>query len=164
MFGKRTILLLFVLVMAIFVFGGCSQSTSSRDEIEIGEWSIEIEVAGKESVNFTNVEAVEVGPVEFKAAQKDGDDVKETQNFTGILLTDLLEYVGVTEFTVISVESADGNFREMPQDRLTLEGTGIAWGADGKNLDADTGPVQFVADQRGEKWWIKKVNKIFVVE
>ncbi|NLK01337.1 MAG: molybdopterin-dependent oxidoreductase [Clostridia bacterium] len=179
MFRKRIVILLSLLVMTVFVLGGCTQPETGpagngdsedpvggevAEAVEIGEWSIEIEVADKEAVNFTNVEAADLGPVEFTAAQKDGDEFKETQTFTGILLEDLLEYVGVTDFTVISVEGADGSSREMPPDRLALETTGIAWAVDGKSLDAGCGPVQFIADQRGPKWWIKQVTKIFIVE
>ena len=72
MFRKRIVILLSLLVMTVFVLGGCTQPETGpagngdsedpvggevAEAVEIGEWSIEIEVADKEAVNFTNVEA-----------------------------------------------------------------------------------------------------------
>jgi hypothetical protein len=131
---------------------------------EIGEWSITIEVMGEETLEFSNFDAEELGPKEIAAAVKDKEDIGEEQIWTGILLEDLLEFAGVDNFSVISVISADGSTREFDPARISEGATGIGWMVNGEPLDAESGPVQFIADQRGPKWWVKQVTKIEIIK
>jgi hypothetical protein len=155
--------------------GGAEEESSAEGEegnkedvegaaAEIGEWSITIEVMGEEPLEFSNSDAEHLGPVEIAAAMKDGENIGEEEIWTGILLEDLLEFVNVEEFSVISVISKDGSAREFDPERISEGATGIGWMVNGEPLDAESGPVQFIADQRGPKWWVKQVTKIEIIK
>jgi hypothetical protein len=155
--------------------GGAEEESSAEGEegnkedvegaaAEIGEWSITIEVMGEEPLEFSNSDAEQLGPVEIAAAMKDGENIGEEEIWTGILLEDLLEFVNVEEFSVISVISKDGSAREFDPERISEGATGIGWMVNGEPLDAESGPVQFIADQRGPKWWVKQVTKIEIIK
>jgi hypothetical protein len=138
-------------------------ANKTDDTSEIVEWSITIEVLGEDPVEFTNKDAAAVGPVEIVAVEKDKDEFGDAQIWTGILLKDLLEYIGVTEFTVIAIVAQDGFMRELDMERMS-EATGIGWMVNGEMLDAERGPIQLIADQRGPKWWIPQVAKIEIIK
>ena len=112
---------------------------------------------------FTSADAMEIGPSEITAAVKQQDTFGEEQLWTGILLKDILAYAGVTEFSVVSVESADGYTQEYDPETVNSDGTGIGWMVDGVPLDAESGPVELFVDKRGPKHWVKQVAKIIVV-
>jgi DMSO/TMAO reductase YedYZ molybdopterin-dependent catalytic subunit len=95
---------------------------------------------------------------------KDGDNMLEENTWTGIRLTDLMNYLGVTDYTVVSVEAADGYSQELEPDRIDEQGTGFAWMKNGELLEEGDGPIQLVNHGRGTKWWIKQVAKITVIK
>ena len=130
----------------------------------IGEWSITVEVAGEDPIEFTNEDAQKIGPVEITAAVKDGDSLGESHTYTGIRLYDFLDYIGINDFSVIGIEGAGGASQELDPSRIDEQGTGFAWAEDGEMLDATTGPVELVNHNRGPKWWIKQVSRITVVK
>jgi hypothetical protein len=74
-----------VMVLAGLMLGGCSQPTGGA-EVQMEEWSITIEVAGGKTIEFTNEDALEIGPVEVTIAEKDKDTTKEEEQWTGVLL------------------------------------------------------------------------------
>ena len=149
-----------VLIAAVMILGitGCSKAEN------IGEWSITVEVAGEAPFEFTNEDAKEIGPVEITAAVKDGDNLLEENVWKGILLYDFLDYIGVEEFSVISVEGADGSVKELEPDRIDENGTGFGWMVDGEMLDEERGPIQLINNNRGPKWWIAQVSYITIIE
>ena len=136
-----------------------AESISARSGVEHYD-----RVMGEEPLEFSNSDAEQLGPVEIAAAMKDGENIGEEQIWTGILLEDLLEFAGVDNFSVISVISADGSTREFDPARISEGATGIGWMVNGEPLDAESGPVQFIADQRGPKWWVKQVTKIEIIK
>jgi DMSO/TMAO reductase YedYZ molybdopterin-dependent catalytic subunit len=163
--------LIFFAILILVLPTGCGQPAgggNEPDETEptedIGEWSITIEVVGVKSLEFTHEDALSIGPDEIRAAEKDKDVFGDVQVWQGILLTDLLEFVGVKEFSVISVISADGSTRELDPDRIGDSATGIGWKVNGERLDDERGPIQLIADQRGPKWWVTNVKKIEVIQ
>jgi hypothetical protein len=159
--------LLCTILTAILLFTGCgnSESTSTTTEDDdIGVWSIDVEVVGENPTTFTNEDAAKIGPVEFKAAKKDGDIMLEPDTYKGILINDLLDYLGVSEYSVIQVEAADGYSQELTPDRIEARGTGFAWMVNGENLDEGSGPVMLANHGRGSKWWIKQVAKITIIK
>lgn len=156
-----------IIILIIMVFTGCGQPEANVTENNagnIGEWSIIVEVVGKAPVEFTNEDALKIGPVDIIAAQKDKEIFLESQTWKGILMYDLLDYLGVEEFSVISVEGADGFTQEFDPSRMSESGTGLGWMVDGKMLDEESGPIQLIAHERGPKWWIKKVTKITIIK
>lgn len=164
---KLKLTLLCVVSALILVFAGCSQTDETTDEetaAEIPEFNITIEVVGEDPVEITNKDAAEIGISDMQAAIKDGDVLLEVDTWTGIRLVDLLDYLGVESFTVISVEAADGYSQELEPDRIDEQGCGLAWMVNGELLEEDSGPIQLVNHGRGSKWWIKQVARITVIK
>jgi len=155
---KLRMLLAVAAIGVLFSVTGC---TSAPDT---GEWSVSVEVVGQGTHEFTNKVADEIGPVDIKAAMKDGDDIKDEDTWRGILVYDLVNYYGLDDFSVISIEGEDGKVAEISPDRLETDRTGFAWAKNGKALDSDSGPVKFVNHNRGPKHWIDKVVKITIIE
>jgi DMSO/TMAO reductase YedYZ molybdopterin-dependent catalytic subunit len=151
-----------VMVLASLILGGCSQPTGGA-EVQMEEWSITIEVAGGQTIEFTNEDALKIGPVEVTIAEKDKDTTKEEEQWTGVLLKDILEYAGVTEFSVVSVEASDGYAKEYEPDIVNSEGTALGWSRNGELLGEEDGFVKLVVDGKGKNWQIKKVAKIVVI-
>jgi DMSO/TMAO reductase YedYZ molybdopterin-dependent catalytic subunit len=117
----------------------------------------------RDKVEFTNEDALKIGPVEVTIAEKDKDTTKEAELWTGVLLKDILEYAGVTEFSVVSVEASDGYAREYEPDLVNSEGTALGWSRNGELLGEEDGFVKLVVDGKGKNWQIKQVAKIVVI-
>ena len=160
---KTRIALLAVFSIMVLAFIGCSGSGTETPE-DIGEWSITIVVGSDDPITFTNEDALELGPVDIEASQKDGETFLEPQTWRGILLYDLLDYLDVEDFSVIDVQSADDYAEQFRADYINEEVTGFGWKVEGDMLDEESGPIQFIAHQKGPKWWIKQVSKITIIE
>lgn len=163
---KLRLTLLVALALVILVFTCCSGSNTNEtnNTKNIGEWSFTVEIAGSDPITFTNEDALKIGPTEIKAAQKDKETLLEEETWEGILMNSFLQYIGVTEYSVISVEAADGFTRELEPADITETGTGFGWMVNGEMLDAERGPIQFIAHERGAKWWVKQVAKVTIIK
>ena len=151
-----------MLVLLSLVLAGCSQP-AAEEKIPMNDWSITVEVVGGETIEFTSKDALEIGPVEVTIAEKDKDTTKEPEQWTGVLLKDILEFAGVTEFSVVSVEASDGYSREYEPDLVNSEGTALGWSRNGELLGEEDGFVKLVVDGKGKNWQIKQVAKIVVI-
>jgi hypothetical protein len=141
-----------------------STTAASANTASIPSWSITVDVVGAATRQFTNEDAAKIGPVQIKAAQKDGDSMLTEQVWTGILMKDFLKYVGVDSYSVIQIVASDGFSQELAPADVTADGTGLGWAVDGKELDAKSGPVELVNNGRGPKWWVKQVSSITIVK
>ncbi len=150
-----------ILLLTALILGGCSQPAVEAPAME--EWSITVEVVGGDTIEFTNEDALEIGPVEVKIAEKDKDTTKEEELWTGVLLKDILEFAGVADFSVVSVEASDGYSREYEPDIVNSEGTALGWSRNGEILGQEDGFVKLVVDGKGKNWQIKQVAKIVVI-
>lgn len=151
-----------ILILMSLILGGCSQP-AGEDAVSMEEWSVTVEVVGGDTIEFTNEDALEIGPVEVAIAEKDKDTMKEEEMWTGVLLKDVLEYAGATEFSVVSVEASDGYAREYEPDLVNSQGTALGWSCNGELLGEEDGFVKLVVDGKGKNWQIKQVSKIVVI-
>ena len=139
-----------MLVLVGLILAGCSQpAAEAEDEIPMEEWSVPLKWWG-ETIEFTSKDALEIGPVEVTIAEKDKDTTKEPEQWTGVLLKDILEFAGVTEFSVVSVEASDGYSREYEPDLVNSEGTALGWSRNGELLGEEDGFVKLVVDGKGK--------------
>ncbi len=164
---KLKIALLTVFSLIVLIITGCSQSSTNatKNSAEsIPEFGINVEVVGEAPIKFTNEDAAKIGPVEIKAAQKDKDVFLEENTYRGITFNDFLNHVGVKDYSVISIEAADGYMQEFAPGDLSESGVGFAWAVNGEKLDDATGPIQFVNHGRGPKHWIKNVSKVTIIK
>ncbi|OEF95910.1 molybdopterin-dependent oxidoreductase [Desulfuribacillus alkaliarsenatis] len=121
-----------------------------------------IEVVGAEQAKLTNEDAEKIGVKNVMATHRDRDGNETVQEWTGVLVKDLLEYLGAPNATEVIIEAIDGFNRTYDHELISSDGTLIAWLADGVALDENSGPVQTVADGKGPNWWIKQVAKVTI--
>lgn len=152
---KVKIFLLAAVVLAAAALGACSQAAGTPQQ---ADWSIA--VFGAEKTEFTNADYAKLDAATIEATLKTKDGTKKTQKYEGVLLKDVLEYLGVTEYASITVEAADYKKDYTPEianDPLTI----LAVKADGQPLGG-IGPVESVAGGQTGNMWIKNVSKITV--
>ena len=127
-------------------------------------WSIVIEGTEKSPVEFTQAMAESIGIIKQSAAVKDKDSTLPAQEWEGVLLEKVLASLGASAYTTVKVESADNTGREYTPDVVAASKALLGFKADGKALDAQSGPVMLVVDGKGPNWQIKKVTKITVIK
>lgn len=140
---------------------------TENEVADIGVWSFAIEILtddGIEEKVITNEDALAIGSKTAIAAMKDGDDVMPEEEWVGVLLIDVLEYLAIEDFTGVIVENDRGDSRDMELGRLDLDAAGFGWMVDGEMLDEDDGPIRFFNHNRGPKWWISDVSKVTVIK
>lgn len=180
MFRKRKSLLLLILVLATtLLFTACASSdetdeetsgeeiqetngTESGSEEEEVEWTIDIEISEDETKEFTKSDIEEVGRVDLDAKLEKKDGTVEENQWSGVELKKILEFIEVEEYNGVEIEAEDGFTVEYDKDTVESEGTILADKVDGNELDEESGPVQMVVDGQGAKMWIKQVSKIKV--
>ena len=121
-------------------------------------WSVKLEGVSQEA--FTNLDVEKITAKDVKATHRSREGVETEQVWTGILIKDLLKYLNAENATEVTIEAKDGFNRVYDHELISSDGTLIAWKVDGQVLDADSGPIQSVADGKGPNWWIKQVAKI----
>ena len=150
---RKLLLTVAVLMLVAAVFVACG----SKEE---AVWTITIEGADKSeftSVDYSKLEEVSADTV---LAKKDGSTKEQT--WEGVLLKDVVEYIGAGDYTSITVEASDGYAKDytpdIVNDSLTLLGTK----SDGEAISEDDGYVQTVVGNQPGNMWIKMLVKITV--
>jgi len=156
--------LIVIAAMMVFSFtamAGCK--TESEESATAAEWSISVTDAGGKTVEFTNADAGKLEMVEVEAVltKKDGSETNE--KWKGVLLSDVLEYCGVEEYSMITVEASDGYSKELEASAVSDAGTILGFYLDGTEVSVEDGLVQLVAAALPGSFWIKNVAKISAV-
>ena len=140
-------------------------SAAAPDSVPAAEgWVITIQGTETSPIVFNAAEAAKVGLIKQSASVKDKDASLPAQEWDGVSLEKVLEYYGVTTYTTVKVESADGTFKEYTPDLVATSKALLGFKADGEELGQDSGPVQLVVDGKGPNWWIKQVTQITVIK
>lgn len=147
----------------IFTFSGCS-NTSTEVSNQEAEWEIIIEGAKDGQVEFTNIDLEKLEFVEIEATLRKKDGSEENQQWKGVPLKAVLEYLEVKEYKEVVVEAADGYSKGYTEELVEREGTILGVEMNGKPLDEESGPVQLVPQGEPGNMWIKNVAKIKVVQ
>lgn len=155
----RNLFHIFVVALFVFALSGCGGAENTSNPA----WKITIAGLGQEAA-FTSLDLQKTGTETIKAAIKDKETLGPEEEWTGVLLDKVLEYLGVNMYTTVKVESVDGTAREFTPDLVDSVGTMLGIKVNGKELDKETGPVQLVVNGKGSKWWIKQVTKITVIK
>ena len=127
-------------------------------------WKFSIILADGSTVDFTHQDAGSIGTVDIKATLKKKDGSTVEQQWTGVLLSKVLEKAGVTEYTSLTAEAGDGYKKDYTPDIANSADTIIGIKVDGQPLDEKSGPVELVAGSQSGNMWIKNLSKITVVK
>ena len=134
-----------------------SDNTGSTKQFDV-QWTVAVQGADKSSVSNADVDGLPVVDVSAVMKKKDGTELEQV--WTGILMKDLLEYLGASAAGELIVEAGDGYNKTYTQDIFSSEGAVLAWAADGELLDEGSGPVQFVIAGQSANMWIKQTAVI----
>lgn len=175
-FKRKNLLLVMLVLIGIIIFTACKagtdpEETSSGDlenhqeetvekTIQEVAWTITIETADGESVDFTDLDLEEIGKINMKATIKNKDGTEEENGWTGVQLKKVLEFANVGEYESIEVEARDGFSVEYTQEIANSDKTILAIKKDGVTLDEDSGPAQMVVEGERANLWIRNIAKI----
>ncbi|MCL0069143.1 hypothetical protein M1N85_00260 [Dehalococcoidia bacterium] len=123
-------------------------------------WSIAVE--GVEGVEeFTNIDAAKLNMIEIDVIHR-RRDVETPQTWTGILLRDIMEYLGVAEFQTVTIVAGDGFTAEYTPEIVNADDSILGFLLDGEELDEDSAPARTVIGTRGPRYWVRNVVTIVV--
>ena len=159
---KRAILgLLAVLVVLSLV--GCAANTAtptaSSLPAQAAGWSVAVEGASKAA--FTQADYSALKEVMIDATKKKKDGSTETNKYTGVLISDVLNALGAADFSTITLTASDGFAADITKDMLGNKAI-FAIKIDGAALDESDKPIMSVLDGQASKTWVKGIVKITV--
>jgi len=161
---KKIIVVISVLLAAAIIAVPVGCAAKSEKAVTSESWTIEVKDAAGKTVEFTEKDAAKLEMVEVSAVRKKKDGSETTENWKGVLLSDVLDYCGVSQYTIIAVEALDGYNQEFESETVNDNGTILGFFLDGKEVSKDDGLVQLVVPTMGSKAWVKNVSKIYVVK
>ena len=151
---KKSLLILAVLLLVMAVCGACG--VKEEDAV----WSVAVTGADKDA--FTSNDYDKLDEVTIDVVLKKSDGTETNQSWTGVLLSDVLESLGVGEYASVTLTASDGYAKDytpdLVNDSLTILGTSV----DGEALNAEDGYVEVVAGSEGGNMWIKMLVSITV--
>lgn len=148
---------IWVLAAAVLLLAALFGACASKEE---AIWTITVD--GADKAEFTSLDYAKLDEVSIDTVltKKDGSEKEET--WEGVLLKDVLEYIGAGEYTSVTMEASDGYAKdytpEIANDSMTILGTK----ADGDALTEEDGYVKAVAGSQTGNMWIKMLSKITV--
>lgn len=154
MFTKKSILIFSILLLLTVLFCSCG------DVIVEPKWIIGVE--GTDAAVFSSFDYAKLSEVimTVKKEQQDGSILEET--WEGVYLKDVLDYLGVAEYTSVTLSSSDDYEIEYSPDIINDSLTILATNVNGRDIKHEDGYVQVVAGNQQENMWIKQISKISV--
>lgn len=154
--GLAMIIAMLLVFAALGACSSASPSVSASAEV----WSIAIDGADKTA--FTNKDFDKLNKITIDAVQKKKDGSEQQQKWEGVLLKDVLDSLGITSYTSITLSASDDYTKDytpyIVNDTKTIIGTVM----NGTALGKDGGYVEAVAANQTSNMWIKNLIKITV--
>ena len=154
MFTKKSILIFSLLLLLTVFFCSCG------DVIVEPKWIIGVDVA--DTAVFSSLDYAKLSEViiTVEREQQDGSILEET--WEGVCLKDVLDYLGIAEYSSITLASSDDSSIEYTSDiindSLTILGTNV----NGKDLEYEDGYIYAILGNQPESMWVEKLSKIIV--
>ena len=160
---KKLAIILFLLAIILCVAACESKTTPDgpAEPVNIGEWKVAVVTSGGEK-EFTSADAVKLAPfVNLEATTKNKEGELSASKYTGVKLSDILDHVGVTDFSSLTIEASDGFAAEYDKELAMKSDTILAWEKDGKLLEGNY-PIQMVPTSGTGNQFIKMTARIIV--
>lgn len=154
MSSKKSFLIICVVLVLIVLICSCG------DVIVEPKWVIGVK--GAEKAVFSSLDYAKLNEVTItvEKEQQDGSILEET--WEGVYLKDVLDYLGITEYSSITFTSLDDLSIEYTPDIINDSYAILRSNVNGKGLDCEDGYVQAIAGNQPENLWVKKLSKIIV--
>jgi len=156
---KKLMMSVIVLLVAIVFLAPAGCAAKSGAAI-LTPFTITVSEASGKSVEFTEKDAARLEMVEVAAVKKKKDGTEVTENWKGILLSDVLKACGIEDFSKIKVTAVDGYEQEFEPAAVNDPGTILGFLLDGKEITADDGFVQLVVASMSGKAWVNNIKSI----
>lgn len=150
---KKKLLMCVMAVLLVVSLIGCSSETAKGEE---AKWTVEI--VGAEKTAITDLDCKDLNLVEFTADLKKKDGSVIPQNWKGYKLSDIMNVLGVTDYTTVIVESDDGYSAEYTPEIVNDNETILGIEKDGESIEK---PMMVPKNQRGN-FWIKNTAKLTI--
>ena len=135
--------------------------TSASPSQSSSEWTIQITGGGK--TKFTNKDFAALKNVKITATLNHMG-ASSTDEYTGVLLTDVLKFAGVTTFKSIQILASDNYSKDYKAADISNDTTILATTKNGAVLSTDEGPVFLIVGPMTGNFWVKHVAKIVVTK
>ena len=166
---KRLLIVLFAVLMIVTLAAcqptGNEATTAPSAEATVaptaaaGDWTVA--VTGAEKQAFTKADYDTLNEVTFEATKKKKDGSETTNEYTGVRITDVLDFLGVTNYDTITLTASDGYSADITKDMLDDKAI-LAAKIDGKALEADSQPLMSVLEGQGGNTWVSAITSIAI--
>jgi hypothetical protein len=151
---KKSLFIIAVLLLVAAVCGACG----AKEEDAL--WSVAVTGADKDTFTSNDYDKLDEVSIDVVLKKSDGTETDET--WTGVLLSDVLESLGVGQYSSVTLTASDGYAKDytpdLVNDPLTIIGTSV----NGEALSAEDGYIEAVAGSEGGNMWIKMLISITV--
>lgn len=162
---KKVLLLLLVLVLALGMVA-CADTNNTADdtatkteEAVSNAFTIAIEGADKTELTQSDLAGLDQVTIEATKTKKDG--TSSTDEYTGVLISDVLAWAGVTDYTTITLTASDGYSADITNDMLSDKAI-LATAMNGEALTEDDGYVMSVLEGQGGNVWVTGIVTITI--
>ena len=160
---KKVLFLLLALVLAIGMVA-CANTNNAADdtatpteEAVANAFTIAIEGADKTEITQSDLTGLDQVTIEATKTKKDGSS--STDEYTGVLISDVLTWAGVTDYTTITLTASDGYAADITKDMLSDKAI-FATAKNGEAFTADDGYVMSVLEGQGGNVWVAGIVTI----
>ena len=135
------------------------QSTSDVQLDYPSDWTIEVSGAEKTSLTLDDLDGLTEGA--FSQARDVGTLDSDIVEYRGYMIGDVLNYLGVTDYSSVTITGQDGNSRTLEKEAIDeLQAYYLALEMDNTLLDSEMGPVMLVEPGVNAADSIKNIQKI----
>ncbi|NLB50228.1 MAG: hypothetical protein GX809_01405 [Clostridiaceae bacterium] len=154
---KKIVLFLFTLLLISLLMGACQ---SKDEETGLPRWSFGVE--GADIKVFSTFDTAKMKKVSMKVERIE-DGTLVTDEVTGIPMKEILDFLGVSSYSSVTVISKTGSEENYLPDILEDPGTLLVDEVNGKSVwDETTETVQLISGKLPEARWIWHVKTLKV--
>lgn len=148
----------FVVVVVAMLLFGCSNGSSNQQQLDI-DVSLVVSGSVDETLVTSDFNDMEWTEISITRVSKDVETIVEAK---GILLSEVLDYLNVSEFNTITVIAADDYSQDYDAE-IALDSETILVFYDGEDLVGDeNGPIWLIASNFANNLSIKQLKELVI--
>lgn len=151
---KKWFLIFIVLLLFTTILCSCG------DVIVEPKWIIGVK--GADAAVFSSLDYAKLHEVTITVEdeQQDGSVLEEI--WEGVYLKDVLDYLGITDYSTITLTSSNDFSVEYTPDIINDSLTILATNVNGKEIKHEDGYIKVIAGNQPENMWVESPAKIYI--
>lgn len=141
---------------------GTSQNQEGNEAENVAlpeiDWSLEIQTADG-NATITNKDIADLTPITVEATIKNKEGEEKTNEYSGVVLKDVLALANAPEFTTLIAVADDGFEVELTSELANEDDTIISWVRDGE-LFNNGGPIRLIPVNGSGNQFVKGLTTI----